>query len=395
MKSVELFAGAGGLALGVHAADFKHEALVEFDKDACATLRTNAQNESVSGIGDWNVLEQDVRTMDFSPYKGADLLSGGVPCQPFSSGGKRRGRDDERNMFPAFIQAVCEIQPQAFIIENVKGLMWERFQKYFTYILLQLQFPLFSRRPQEKWMTHCSRLQAEAVANGHHDLEYTVAAKTLNAADFGVPQRRERVFIVGFQKKLGVQWSFPPPTHSREALLHAQWVTGAYWTSRKLKRPTGPAPTLAGQVKTLNRDIFHDLEPWATVRDALRRLPKPKANTDQGISGHRLVEGARSYTGHTGSDLDFPAKTLKAGVHGVPGGENTLVLPNGGVRYFTIREAARLQSFPDEWIFEGSWAAHIRQLGNAVPVSLVKKIASAVADHLHEVDKRGRGVRAA
>jgi DNA (cytosine-5)-methyltransferase 1 len=398
MKSVELFAGAGGLALGVHLAGFEHQALVEFDKNACATLRTNAEKKSVPGIGSWNIIEGDVRDkskVSFSRYQGADLLSGGVPCQPFSCGGKRRGRDDERDMFPEFIQAVREIQPRAFLIENVKGLMWK--EDYFKYVLLQLQFPTLPKQKGEKWTQHCSRLQEEAGADRDHDLQYTVDAKLLNAADYGVPQRRERVFIVGFQKKLKVQWSFPPPTHSRAALLHSQ-QTGEYWKRHELPCPSVKNCADAGPAKPINRDIFHDLAPWVTVRDALRQappLPDPKPRDNQGYSGHELVEGARSYPGHTGSNLDLPAKTLKAGVHGVPGGENTLVLPNGKVRYFTIREAARLQTFPDEWIFEGAWAAHIRQLGNAVPVKLVYVVASEVAAQLRAVDRRGNGARAA
>ena len=397
MKSVELFAGAGGLALGVHRAGFEHEALVEFDKNACATLRTNAQKESIPGIGSWNVIEGDVSKMQFSRYQGTDLLSGGVPCQPFSCGGKRRGRDDERNLFPDFIRAVHEIQPRAFLIENVKGLMWDG--DYFKYIQLQLQFPTLPRQKGEKWTQHCSRLQAEADAARDHDIQYKVEAKLLNAADYGVPQRRERVFIVGFQKKLKVQWVFPPPTHSRAALLHSQ-QTGEYWEKHGIKPSSAKASTVEGMAKPLNQEIFQTSEPkpWVTVRDARQgppRLPDPKPRDNQGYSGHELVEGARSYAGHTGSALDLPAKTLKAGVHGVPGGENTLVLPNGGVRYFTIREAARLQSFPDQWIFEGAWAAHIRQLGNAVPVDLVHALASKMADRLRAVDKRGDGARAA
>lgn len=396
MKSVELFAGAGGLALGVHLADFEHVALVEFDKAACATLRTNVEKKSVLGIGSWKVIPEDVSKMSFSEYQGVDLLSGGVPCQPFSCGGKRRGHDDERDMFPAFIRAVREIQPRSFLIENVKGLMWK--EDYFKYVLLQLQFPTLPKRPEEQWTQHYSRLQAEAAADRDHDLHYTVEAKLLNAADYGVPQRRERVFIVGFQKKLKVPWSFPLPTHSREALLHSQYVTGKYWERHGRKPPSRKASAAARPAKPLNRDIFHELAPWVTVRDALREdppLPAPKPRDNQGFSGHELVKGARSYAGHTGSNLDLPAKTLKAGVHGVPGGENTLILPNGRVRYFTIREAARLQTFPDEWIFEGAWAAHIRQLGNAVPVKLVHAVASKVAAQLRAVDERGNGARAA
>jgi DNA (cytosine-5)-methyltransferase 1 len=114
-----------------------------------------------------------------------------------------------------------------------------------------------------------------------------------------------------------------------------------------------------------------------TVRDAISDLPKPvaKRTSDEPGLTHFSISGARTYVGHTGSPLDEPAKTLKAGVHGVPGGENMLALPDGSVRYFTIRESARLQSFPDEFVFPNSWTESMRQIGNAVPVRLSESIA--------------------
>jgi DNA (cytosine-5)-methyltransferase 1 len=123
--------------------------------------------------------------------------------------------------------------------------------------------------------------------------------------------------------------------------------------------------------------------PWRTVRDALEGLPDPERPQGQGeFSNHVFQPGARAYPGHTGSPLDLPAKTLKAGDHGVPGGENMLVKPDGGVRYFTVRESARLQTFPDGYVFHGSWTETMRQLGNAVPIQLGRIMASSIAQSL-------------
>jgi DNA (cytosine-5)-methyltransferase 1 len=122
--------------------------------------------------------------------------------------------------------------------------------------------------------------------------------------------------------------------------------------------------------------------PWLTVRDAIASLPDPEREPNNGTPNHTVNPGAKAYSGHTGSPIDEPAKTLKAGDHGVPGGENMLVLPDGTVRYFTIREAARLQTFPDEYVFPRSWSESMRQLGNAVPVKLAEVIARSVCDAL-------------
>jgi DNA (cytosine-5)-methyltransferase 1 len=123
-------------------------------------------------------------------------------------------------------------------------------------------------------------------------------------------------------------------------------------------------------------------KPWQTVRDALMGLPDPERDDDSAFLNHRFQPGARVYPGHTGSPMDEPAKTLKAGDHGVPGGENMVVLPNGKVRYFSVRESARLQTFPDEFVFHGSWSETMRQLGNAVPVTLAKIVATSIAERL-------------
>jgi DNA (cytosine-5)-methyltransferase 1 len=129
--------------------------------------------------------------------------------------------------------------------------------------------------------------------------------------------------------------------------------------------------------------------PWLTVRDAISDLPDPERFLANNIPNHRLNPGARGYPGHTGSPLDEPAKTLKAGDHGVPGGENMLSRADGSVRYFTVREAARLQTFPDDYIFRGGWSEAMRQLGNAVPVRLAETVARSVAQTLLATGGRG------
>ena len=122
--------------------------------------------------------------------------------------------------------------------------------------------------------------------------------------------------------------------------------------------------------------------PWRTVRDAIQGLPDPESSGASRAPNHVFQPGARVYPGHTGSPLDLPAKTLKAGDHGVPGGENMLVRKDGSVRYFTIRESARIQTFPDGFRFHGSWTETMRQLGNAVPVVLAQRVATSVAEQL-------------
>jgi DNA (cytosine-5)-methyltransferase 1 len=211
--------------------------------------------------------------------------------------------------------------------------------------------------------------------------------RLLNAADYGVPQKRERVFIVGFRQDLALEWSFPKPTHSLDALLQDQWITGEYWERHEIPTKLRPevSPKLKNRVNRLDLTLLPPRElPWATVRDAISDLPDPEdAREFDEIPNHKFNPGARSYYGHTGSPFDEPAKTLKAGDHGVPGGENMLARSDGRVRYFTVRESARLQTFPDNYVFHGSWTETMRQLGNAVPVTLARVIARDVGARLH------------
>lgn len=393
MKSVELFAGAGGLAMGISLAGFESLAVVEWDKGACDTVREN-QRRGYPLVQDWPLWEGDVRKFDWSSIpEGIDLLAGGPPCQPFSMGGKHKAFGDQRDMFPSAVELVRKLKPKSFIIENVKGLTRPGFANYYQYILLQLEFPEVTRLQSETWMDHLRRLQEEKTSGALHvsGLTYNVVPTLVNAADYGIPQKRERVFIVGFRSDLGIEWSFPRPTHSFDALLYSQWVTGEYWEKHLIsqaKRPSVPEKA-KDRIKKLSGLLYPVADrAWRTVRDALIDVPGPRGGAVKTFHNHNFQGGARIYKGHTGSPLDLPAKTLKAGDHGVPGGENMLVLDEGGVRYFSVRESARLQTFPDGYVFHGSWTEAMRQLGNAVPVALARRVAASVAESLAEAEIR-------
>lgn len=383
MKSIELFAGAGGLGMGLHRAGFHPEKVVEWDRYCCDTIREN-QTFDHAMVRDWPLVEGDVRSVDFKGFEDRlDLISGGPPCQPFSLGGKHKAYDDARDMFPQAIRAVREARPKAFIFENVKGLTRTAFRNYFEYIRLQLEHPELTAREDEDWTEHLARLERHHIHGSRDDLHYRVVTRVLNAANYGVPQRRERVLFVGFREDLDLEWSFPVETHSADSLLWEQFRDGSYWDQHKVAR--GYRPTDEGaSARAAKMDAKPTTCAWRTVRDVIDDLPDPEFEREASrkVANHRFQPGARSYAGHTGSPLDEPAKTLKAGVHGVPGGENMLAKPCGGVRYFTVRESARLQTFPDEFVFHGSWSETMRQLGNAVPVRLAETIGKDVARKL-------------
>lgn len=395
MRSIDVFSGAGGLALGVHRAGFRHLAVIEADFHASGSLRLNRTRCHATGI-DWPIHEVDVRAFDYAPYgEDIDLLAAGAPCQPFSLGGKHLGADDPQNMFPEVFRAVRELRPRAFLLENVKGLTRAAFRPYFAYIVLHLKFPHVPQSSSETWDEHNARLAVHRAIsetkNSHCHLpfrrRYDVKVKVLDVADFGIPQRRQRVFLVGFRLDLGIQWDFPTATHSRDALLYAQYVDGSYWLEHGLA--PRPAPdNLKTRVAALAMSPRPTERRWRTVRDAIGDLPAPiDHDPTPPIDSHVGIPDARIYHGHDGSPWDWPAKTLKAGGHGNPGGENMLRREDGSVRYFTVREMARLQTFPDEWWFAGPRSASRRQLGNAVPVEIAEFLAGRVREELERVDR--------
>ena len=298
LTCVDIFAGAGGLAIGLGEVGFKHLALVEHDARIVATLHRNGYAQAI---------QAEVADVDYAQWSGATLLSGGPPCQPFSAGGLRQGEADKRNGWEAALQATQRLRPHAVLFENVRGMMSPRFAEYRGAI--------------------STRLDALGYHHGWHQLD---------AALYGVPQHRHRVFLVGF-------------------------LDAAAWAAFTLP-PKAAAPV--------------------TVRHALRELGPPN-----GRNGHVLHGNAREYPGHQASRLDAPSKTIIGGGRGLGGGSGTVQLDSGEVRYYTLREAATLQTFPPAWDFDGTWSrAHV-EIGNAVPPLLARALGSAIVMALDAADK--------
>lgn len=385
-KSVELFAGAGGLGIGLAKSGFEPQLVVEHNKWCCDTLRENqgTLTETSSKKTPLEVVEGDIRRVDFTRFDGSlDLISGGPPCQPFSLGGRHRAYDDARDMFPQAVRALREARPKAFVFENVKGLMRASFQNYFEYVQLQMEHPEMVAKPDEQWEGHLARLERHHTSSKRPGLHYRVVTRLLNSANYGVPQKRERVIFVGFRDDVDARWSFEAGDHSMEALVWDQ-TFGDYWDRHKIVKRDR---RLEGRSLQLSRKLSPEhrpsTKPWMTTRDAIADLPDPQSSRKSAsVFNHKFQDGARVYPGHTGSYLEEPAKTLKAGVHGVPGGENMLRHADGSVRYFSTREAARLQTFPDSYKFHGAWSECMRQLGNAVPVKLAQVVGDSVAEQL-------------
>ncbi len=379
LTSLELFSGAGGLALGMSRTGIHHEALVEWNKDASSTLRHNFD----PGI----VHSMDIAAFSFNEYGHVDIIAGGPPCQPFSLGGKHKGEADKRDMFPHACRAISECTPSAFIFENVKGLLRKSFSSYFGYIILRLTYPDIHLCENETWEDHLERLERAHTSQICDGIKYNVIFRLIDAADYGIPQRRERVVIIGIRDDLGVQWSFPEKTHSMESLIWSQFVTGEYWKRHNIEPPLNldcyDKRTLEAIHKIKNQSFLFSPEkqPWQTIRDQLSGIPYPDKEGSYHPE-HILREGAQVYHGHTGSFIDFPSKTIKAGDHGVPGGENMIRYADGSVRYFTTYEAKLLQTFPKEYRILGSWTESMRQVGNAVPVELAATISKSLVEHI-------------
>jgi DNA (cytosine-5)-methyltransferase 1 len=365
-SSVELFSGCGGLAMGLSKVGFRHELLVEWDEHASRTVAHNRERR-LEHIKNWHYVNKDVRQVSWEQYRGrVQLVAGGPPCQPFSVGGKANGDKDARDMWPEAIRAVREVQPEVFIFENVRGLLRPAFADYVNWIAAYLSDPDLVRRTGEPHLNHLSRL----IAN-KPDAAYSVRVFPVNAADYGAPQKRNRVLIVGIRRDICSVPDLPKPTHTQDRLVWDKWVTGEYWERHGLPRPAEtniPLHETRVLAKLRGTLVAPTGNPWLSCRDAFIGLGEPSLRHD--IANHKFQPGARSYEGHTGSPIDEPAKALKAGVHGVPGGENMLARDDGSVRYFSVREAARLQGLDDDFEFPGSWTESMRQLGNAVPVQL-------------------------
>ncbi|GAB3954632.1 DNA cytosine methyltransferase [Micromonospora vulcania] len=420
--SVELFAGGGGLAMAVHRAGFRPLLVNELVKHACDTLKANVAesrggDERIPSAGErWPLVEGDVSRVEFGYlWDRVDLLAGGPPCQPFSLGGVARGDEDKRNMFPEMFRAIRQIQPKAVICENVRGLLRPSFRPYFEYIERELKLPFEERDDDTTWRDHDEVLRARLSEEpADPKRRYQVVTTKVNAADYGVPQIRNRIIMVAFRSDLGVDVAgfedAVRPSHSEAALVRSM-LDGTYWK----RHPDVPDQVRRRVMSRLPTTPPRDdgMLPWRTMRDALKGLdgqpPLPDVPWDRldrreynlgGFTDHIGWPDARIYAGHTPNELDRPAKTVKAGVHGVPGGESVLLTdeplpePLGHSpypyrhRYMTVRETARVMTFPDHWRLVGPRGEQMRQLGNAVPVALGAFFAKAIAAALDEAESQ-------
>jgi DNA (cytosine-5)-methyltransferase 1 len=316
MKVLELFAGGGGLSLGFEGAGLPHAALIELDRDCVNTLRINRP--------DWEVIHADVKDIDFSIYKGIDILAGGFPCQSFSYAGKRLGLNDLRgNLVYQFIRAIKESQPKCFLGENVKGLFTIDNGETFKAIMLALK-----------------------------DLGYVVCYKLLNAVNYNVPQKRERLIIVGFREDLNVNYEFPTPSHNiitlRQTLKDCPESPCARYTPQR--------------------------------EQVMKLVPPGGCWVNLPIDVQREYMGAAFYSGGGKRGVakrlhwDEPCPTLLTS----PSQKLTERCHPTETRPLSIREYARVQTFPDDWIFTGSIASQYKQIGNAIPVQLGKSLALSI-----------------
>lgn len=370
------------MALGTRQAGFEHRALVEWYKPAATVLRHNALREPDLWHED-GVHEEDIRhwlgKTDIAADE-VDLVAGGPPCQPFSLAGVHAGDEDERNMFPAALDTVRKFRPKFVIFENVPGLTRPSFLPYFAYIKHQLEKPTVAVNGDELWTEHDARIRKARPRS----LRYVVRQHLLEAADFGLPQNRRRVFLIAMRSDLPGADTWPETIvgdHSRDALLYDQWVSGDYWAEHDLVMPEQPDGVEA-RISELKETGRPDKGRWQTIRDAIKGLPEPIDGVDaDGVANHRGIPGARAYPKHSGSPFDWPAKTIKAGVHGVSGGEAMIRFDDGSLRYLTVRESARIQGFPDDYEFPVPRSRAMGAIGNAVATPLARLLAERLREH--------------
>ena len=317
--SVELFAGGGGLALGLSLAGFSHVLLNEFDKSACNTLRMNHP--------EWNIIEGDVRNVDFTPLRDkVDFLSGGFPCQAFSYAGKQGGFNDTRGtLFFELARAVNEIRPKVFMGENVKGLT-----------------------------SHDNGRTFSTIKNTIAELGYTlVEPRVLKAIMYQVPQKRERLILIAIRNDLAekVSYHWPSPYTRVLTLRDALYKSIIYDTD---------VPQSEGVKYPLKKQKVLEMVPQG---GDWRNLPENVAKEYMG--GSWLLGGGKTGMARRLS-LDEPSLTLTCS----PCQKQTERCHPLETRPLTVREYARIQTFPDSWLFAGTMSDKYKQIGNAVPVNL-------------------------
>lgn len=334
-RSIELFAGAGGLALGLEMAGFNHLGLVEFDKYAAKTLKTNRKS--------WNVICEDIKDVaerDLEKEFGIkkyelELLSGGAPCQSFSYAGKRLGLEDTRGtMFYHYATFLKKLQPKMFLFENVKGML-----------------------------THDKGNTFKTILDVFEEQGYVVTYSVLNAVDYNVAQKRERLIVVGIRKdfKKMINFEFPKKKEKklvlRDILFDVPESEGTKYSKEKEK-------------------IFSLVPPGGYWRDIDPKIAKEYMKSCWDMGGGRTGILRRL-------SLDEPSLTILT----TPQMKQTDRCHPLEVRPFNIRESARIQSFPDSWIFEGSIANQYKQIGNAVPCNLAKEVGKEIIKALKGIKK--------
>lgn len=334
MKTIELFAGAGGLALGIEQAGFETIGLVEFDKNATDTLKCNRPH--------WKIIHDDIANISqfdleeyFSIKKGElDLLSGGSPCQSFSYAGKRLGLEDARGtLFYHYAIFLEKLQPKMFLFENVKGLL-----------------------------THDKGETYKTILRIFEEQGYTVKKKVLNAWDYGVPQKRERLITIGIRNDLVEKIDFEFPVQHkykstlRDILLDCPESVGAKYSESKT-------------------EIFKLVPAGGYWRDIPEEVAKPYMKSCWYMEGGRTGILRRM-------SLDEPSLTVLTS----PSQKQTDRCHPLEARPFTVRENARCQTFPDDWVFCGSVGQQYKQVGNAVPVNLAYELGKKIKESLIEVN---------
>lgn len=332
--SVELFAGAGGMALGMERAGLQCVLLNEINKEACLTLRKNRPN--------WNVIECDVAKVDFTHLNGTvDILTGGFPCQAFSYAGKKLGFGDVRGtVFYEFARAIKEINPTIFVGENVRGLL-----------------------------THNNGKTLQTMMGILEELGYNVLPpRILDASEYKVPQKRERLFLVGLRKDDTLIFDWPKTQKNRYVLQDA--LKGGTLFSNNVP----PSP---GQVYSEKKRKIMEMVPpggcWKDLPTGIRE--EYMGGLDPKRGGCTGCARRASWTKQSPTLTSSPSQKM------------TEICHPDDTRPFTIREYARIQTFPDNWLFEGSMISQYKQIGNAVPVNLAEEIGKSLVSTLNSYYK--------
>ncbi|GBF11499.1 DNA cytosine methyltransferase [Tepidibacillus sp. HK-1] len=328
-KVLELFAGAGGLALGLEKAGFDSVGLIEYDKYACSTLRKNRPY--------WNVIEGDIDQIVKNGIHNynvgeIDLLSGGFPCQAFSYAGKKLGLNDTRGtLFYYFAELLNELKPKVFVAENVRGLI-----------------------------SHDQGKTLEVMLDVFKEVGYTVEYELLNAVHYNVAQKRERIFIIGVRNDLDIEINFPKPLNY-------------ILTLKDILKDVPPSPGI--KYPESKKKILEMVPPGGCWRDLPENIAKEYMGKSYFLGGGKTGMARRL-------SWDEPSLTLTCS----PAQKQTERCHPVETRPFTVREYARIQSFPDDWQFEGSLGQQYKQIGNAVPVQLAKHVGLALVNMLNQIE---------